>query len=121
MIVKICTNSIAPMKKIICSILCLLLGAAGLASAQSPDAVPAHGTIEIQVRGIPNDDATAISGQYLLDGNGTIRMPQLPAGQDVLRVVGKTARQTPALKHFSRPGFPQGSRVFYCPGSGRSC
>ena len=81
------------MKKIICSILCLLLGAAGLASAQSPDAVPAHGTIEIQVRGIPTDDATAISGQYLLDGNGTIRMPQLPAGQDVLRVVGKTARQ----------------------------
>lgn len=35
----------------------------------------------------------AISGQYLLDGNGTIRMPQLPPGHDVLRVVGKTARQ----------------------------
>ena len=63
------------MKKYICSLLCLLLGAAGLASAQSPDAVPAQGTIEIQVRGIPADDATAISGQYLLDGNGTIRMP----------------------------------------------
>lgn len=54
------------MKKYICSLLCLLLGAAGLASAQSPDAVPAQGTIEIQVRGIPADDATAISGQYLL-------------------------------------------------------
>ena len=81
------------MKKYICSLLCLLLGAAGLASAQSPDAVPAQGTIEIQVRGIPADDATAISGQYLLDGNGTIRMPQLPPGHDVLRVVGKTARQ----------------------------
>lgn len=67
-----------------------MLGAAGLASAQSPDAVPAQGTIEIQVRGIPADDATAISGQYLLDGNGTIRMPQLPPGHDVLRVVGKT-------------------------------
>lgn len=53
------------MKKYICSLLCLLLGAAGLASAQSPDAVPAQGTIEIQVRGIPADDATAISGQYL--------------------------------------------------------
>lgn len=70
-----------------------MLGAAGLASAQSPDAVPAQGTIGIQVRGIPADDATAISGQYLLDGNGTIRMPQLPPGHDVLRVVGKTARQ----------------------------
>ena len=33
------------MKKYICSLLCLLLGAAGLASAQSPDAVPAQGTI----------------------------------------------------------------------------
>lgn len=51
------------MKKYICSLLCLLLGAAGLASAQSPDAVPAQGTIEIQVRGIPADDATAISGK----------------------------------------------------------
>lgn len=81
------------MKKYICSILCLMLGPAGLGSAQSPDAVPPQGTIEIQVRGIPSDDATAISGQYLLDGNGTIRMPQLPPGQDVLRVVGKTARQ----------------------------
>ena len=81
------------MKKYICSILCLMLGPAGLGSAQSPDAVPPQGTIEIQVRGIPADDATAISGQYLLDGNGTIRMPQLPPGQDVLRVVGKTARQ----------------------------
>ena len=60
---------------------------------RSPDAVPAQGTIEIQVRGIPADDATAISGQYLLDGNGTIRMPPLPPGHDVLRVVGKTARQ----------------------------
>lgn len=40
------------MKKYICSLLCLLLGAAGLASAQSPDAVPAQGTIEIQVRGM---------------------------------------------------------------------
>ena len=70
-----------------------MLGPAGLGSAQSPDAVPPQGTIEIQVRGIPSDDATAISGQYLLDGNGTIRMPQLPPGQDVLRVVGKTARQ----------------------------
>lgn len=70
-----------------------MLGPAGLGSAQSPDAVPPQGTIEIQVRGIPADDATAISGQYLLDGNGTIRMPQLPPGQDVLRVVGKTARQ----------------------------
>ena len=81
------------MKKYICSILCLMLGPAGLGSAQSPDAVPPQGPIEIQVRGIPSDDATAISGQYLLDGNGTIRMPQLPPGQDVLRVVGKTARQ----------------------------
>lgn len=92
MIVKICTNPLLH-EKYICSLLCLLLGAAGLASAQSPDAVPAQGTIEIQVRGIPADDATAISGQYLLDGNGTIRMPQLPPGHDVLRVVGKTARQ----------------------------
>lgn len=81
------------MKNYFCSIICLMLAAAGLAFAQSPDAVPAHGTIEIQVRGIPSDDAAAISGQYLLDGSGTIRMPQLPAGQDVLRVVGKTARQ----------------------------
>lgn len=81
------------MRKYICSILCLMLGSAGLVCAQSPDAVPPQGTIEIQVRGIPADDATAISGQYLLDGNGTIRMPQLPPGQDVLRVVGKTARQ----------------------------
>ena len=70
-----------------------MLGPAGLGSAQSPDAVPPQGTIEIQVRGIPSDDATSISGQYLVDGNGTIRMPQLPPGQDVLRVVGKTARQ----------------------------
>ena len=50
------------MKKYICSILCLMLGPAGLGSAQSPDAVPPQGTIEIQVRGIPSDDATAISG-----------------------------------------------------------
>lgn len=81
------------MKKYICLLLCLMMGVAGGSLAQSPDVVPAHGTIEIQVRGIPADDATAISGQYLLDGNGTIRMPQLPPGQDVLRVVGKTARQ----------------------------
>ena len=53
------------MKKYICSLLCLLLGAAGLASAQSPDAVPAQGTIEIQVRGIPADDATAVSYTHL--------------------------------------------------------
>lgn len=66
-------------------------GGAGLRPVSG--AVPPQGTIEIQVRGIPSDDATAISGQYLLDGNGTIRMPQLPPGQDVLRVVGKTARQ----------------------------
>lgn len=59
------------MKKYICSILCLMLGPAGLGSAQSPDAVPPQGTIEIQVRGIPSDDATAISGQYLL--TGTVR------------------------------------------------
>ena len=71
------------MKKYICSILCLMLGPAGLGSAQSPDAVPPQGTIEIQVRGIPSDDATAISGQYLLDGNGTIRMPQLSAGKGI--------------------------------------
>lgn len=81
------------MKKYLCSIICFILAAGGLAFAQSPDAVPAHGTIEIQVRGIPQDDAAAISGQYLLDGNGTIRMPQLPPGHDVLRVVGRTARQ----------------------------
>ena len=81
------------MKNYLYSILCFLLAAGGLAFSQSPDAVPPHGTIEISVRGIPADDAAAISGQYLLDGNGTIRMPQLPAGQDVLRVVGRTARQ----------------------------
>lgn len=81
------------MKNYLYSILCFLLVAGGLAFSQSPDAVPPHGTIEISVRGIPADDAAAISGQYLLDGNGTIRMPQLPAGQDVLRVVGRTARQ----------------------------
>lgn len=81
------------MKKYFCSLICLVIAAAAPVFAESPDAVPAHGTIEIQVRGIPADDASAISGQYLLDGNGTIRMPQLPAGQDVLRVVGKTARQ----------------------------
>lgn len=81
------------MKKYFCFVICLFLISGGAAFAQSPDAVLAHGTIEIQVRGIPSDDAAAISGQYLLDGNGTIRMPQLPAGQDVLRVVGRTARQ----------------------------
>lgn len=81
------------MKKYICSILCLMLGPGGAGLRPVSGAVPPQGTIEIQVRGIPSDDATAISGQYLLDGNGTIRMPQLPPGQDVLRVVGKTARQ----------------------------
>ena len=34
------------MKKYICSILCLMLGPAGLGSAQSPDAVPPQGTID---------------------------------------------------------------------------
>ena len=70
-----------------------MLGSVGPVSAQAPDAVPPQGSIVIQVRGIPSDDAETISGMYLLDGNGTIRLPQLPPGQDVLRVVGKTARQ----------------------------
>lgn len=81
------------MRKYLYSLVCLCMFIAGTACAQSPDSIPAHGTIEIQVRGIPSDDAAAISGQYLLDGSGTIRLPQLPAGQDVFRVVGKTARQ----------------------------
>ena len=34
------------MKKYICAILGLMLGPAGLGSAQSPDAVPPQGTIE---------------------------------------------------------------------------
>lgn len=63
------------MKKYICSLLCLLLGAAGLASAQSPDAVPAQGTIEIQVRGIPADDATAISASICWTATGRYACP----------------------------------------------
>ena len=51
------------MKKYLYSIVCFILVAGGFAFSQSPDAVPAHGTIEIQVRGIPADDAAAISGQ----------------------------------------------------------
>ena len=43
------------MKKYLYSIVCLILAAGGFAFSQSPDAVPAHGTIEIQVRGIPAD------------------------------------------------------------------
>ncbi len=66
---------------------------AGLTFAQSPDIVPSHGTIEIQAKGIPAEDAGSISGIYTLDGNGTIRMPQLPADVAVLRVAGKSPRQ----------------------------
>ena len=81
------------MKNSISFLLCLVLAGVGLTFGQSPDAVPPQGTIEITVKGVPADDMTTLSGQYLLDANGTIRMPQLPPGQDVLRVVGKTARQ----------------------------
>ena len=81
------------MKKCVYFLSCLLLIAGGLVYGQSPDAVPAQGTIEIAVKGIPSEDEASISGQYLLDADGTIRLPQLPHGQDVLRVVGKTARQ----------------------------
>lgn len=75
------------MKKYICSLLCLLLGAAGLAHAQSPDAVPAQGTIEIQVRGIPADDATAISGPVSAGRQrDDTHAPACRRATDVLRV-----------------------------------
>lgn len=86
------------MRKMLTSLIGLLMGcmfmmSGNMAFAQSPDVVQSHGMIDIQVRGIPSDDAQTISGQYILDNSGTIRMPQLPAGQNVFRVIGKTARQ----------------------------
>ena len=66
------------MKKYLYSIVCLILAAGGLAFSQSPDAVPAHGTIEIQVRGIPADDAAAISGWMAMEPSAC---PSFPPGR----------------------------------------
>ncbi len=80
------------MKKYFAAIICFLM-AVGLSFAQSPDVVPSHGVIEIQAKGVPAADVAMISGVYTLDGKGTIRMPLLPEGMSVFRVVGKTPRQ----------------------------
>ncbi|MCC8021419.1 MAG: SLBB domain-containing protein [Akkermansia sp.] len=50
----------------------------------------AGGLIRIQIKGVPNEDVTIISDEYVLASSGTVSLPYLPAP---VRLAGMTGQQ----------------------------